>query len=147
MNRVLSCLFWLAIGLVLAFITLPLAVVVAASLSPSSTVTFLPWDWTLDWYGALLTDRWLQPFLLSVRMVSTASAMKVLRLSKISPVPTGALPAFARWCAAYQLPTCQRMNMPMPDAIAKRLRLHCPLPMTKNAVSNGPVAEPALPPT
>jgi putative spermidine/putrescine transport system permease protein len=63
MNRALTCAFWLAIALVLTFITLPLAVVVAASLSPSSAVTFLPWEWTFDWYGDLLADRWLQPFL------------------------------------------------------------------------------------
>jgi ABC-type spermidine/putrescine transport system permease subunit II len=75
MNRALTCAFWLAIALVLTFITLPLAVVIAASLSPSSAVTFLPWEWTFDWYGDLLTDRWLHPFLLSVKIATVVAGI------------------------------------------------------------------------
>lgn len=68
MNRLLSCLFWVALALVLAFITLPLGVVLAASLSPTSAVTFLPWQWTAQWYADLLDTRWLYPFMLSTEI-------------------------------------------------------------------------------
>lgn len=74
MNRLLTCLFWFAIALVLTFITMPLAVVLAASLSPTSTVTFLPWEWTFHSYGALWSDRWLGPFFLSVRIAAVVAA-------------------------------------------------------------------------
>jgi putative spermidine/putrescine transport system permease protein len=73
MNRIISSLFWLVLAGVLAFITLPLVVVVAASLSPTSEVTFRPWEWTLVWYGELASDRWLLPFLLSVKIAATVS--------------------------------------------------------------------------
>ena len=75
MNRLLTCLFWMVIVLVLAFITLPLLVVVAASLSPSSTVSFRPWEWTFHSYGGLWSDRWLQPFYLSVRIAVVVAAV------------------------------------------------------------------------
>ena len=75
MNRALTFLFWLAIVLVLTFITLPLLVVVAASFSPTSAVTFVPWEWTVDWYGDLWADRWLQPFLLSVKIATVVAVV------------------------------------------------------------------------
>ncbi|CAN7750215.1 ABC transporter permease [Rhizobium sp. LjRoot258] len=78
MNRLLSALFWLMLAGVLAFITLPLAVVIAASFSPTSAVTFRPWEWTARWYGDLASERWLLPFLLSVKIaviVSIVSGM------------------------------------------------------------------------
>jgi len=75
MTKLLPCLFWLAIGLVLAFIVLPIAVVLAASLSPASTVTFWPSEWTFKWYGALVTDKWISPFWLSVRVALAVAAI------------------------------------------------------------------------
>ncbi|MGO7954769.1 hypothetical protein ACC758_39350, partial [Rhizobium ruizarguesonis] len=53
---------------VLTFITLPLAVVIAASFSPTSAVKFRPWEWTARWYGDLVSERWRRPFLLSVNI-------------------------------------------------------------------------------
>ena len=78
MNRLLTYLFRTALAAILAFITLPLVVVVAASFSPTSAVTFLPSEWTLQWYAALWDNRWLDPFLLSVELaviVSLASGL------------------------------------------------------------------------
>ncbi|MFC0805155.1 ABC transporter permease [Ensifer sp. P24N7] len=75
MNRVLSVLYWAVLLGVLAFITLPLVVVVAASLSPSSAVTFRPWEWTGQWYVELFDERWLDPFFLSVRIAAVVAAI------------------------------------------------------------------------
>lgn len=68
MNRIVSGLFWVALVAIMGFITLPLLVVVAASLSPSAEVTLIPWEWTLRWYGDLMSRRWLDPFLLSAQI-------------------------------------------------------------------------------
>ena len=68
MTRFISIAFWLALVLVLTFVTLPLIVVLAASLSPTMEVTFLPWHWTLRWYGGMWTAKWLDPFLLSIEI-------------------------------------------------------------------------------
>jgi putative spermidine/putrescine transport system permease protein len=75
MTRIIGFLYWLSLFLVLAFITLPLVVVVAASLSPSSAVTFRPWEWTLAWYTDLFTERWLLPFFLSVKIAAVVAAV------------------------------------------------------------------------
>jgi putative spermidine/putrescine transport system permease protein len=73
MNRIVSGLYWASILFVMAFITLPLIVVVAASLSPSSQVTLAPWEWTTRWYGDLIARRWLDPFLLSAQIAVLVS--------------------------------------------------------------------------
>lgn len=65
MTRFISLLFWVALVLVMAFITLPIIVVLAASLSPTMQVTFAPWNWTLRWYDDMWTAKWLDPFILS----------------------------------------------------------------------------------
>ncbi|MHB0952020.1 MAG: ABC transporter permease [Allorhizobium sp.] len=75
MNRITGILFWLALIAVLAFITLPIIVVVAASLSPTSSVTFDPSQWTLGWYADLASPRWLDPFLLSVQVAAAVAAI------------------------------------------------------------------------
>jgi putative spermidine/putrescine transport system permease protein len=75
MNRLISASYWVALATVLAFITLPLLVVVAASLSPTADITFLPWEWTAKWYGEIVAQRWLQPFWLSVRIALAVSAI------------------------------------------------------------------------
>ena len=75
MTRTIAFGFWLTLALVLAFITLPLVVVVAASLSPTAAVSFRPWDWTPIWYGGLFDERWVQPFLLSVRIAVLVAAI------------------------------------------------------------------------
>jgi putative spermidine/putrescine transport system permease protein len=75
MTRTIAFGFWLTLALVLAFITLPLVVVVAASLSPTAAVTFRPWDWTPIWYGGLFDERWVQPFLLSGRIAVLVAAI------------------------------------------------------------------------
>lgn len=75
MSKVISFFFWGAFGLVLSFITLPLLVVIAASLSPSSAVTFRPWEWSLHWYGGLFEKRWIQPFVLSVEIAAAVAAI------------------------------------------------------------------------
>jgi putative spermidine/putrescine transport system permease protein len=73
MNRLISFSFWFALVFVLAFITLPLLVVVAASLSPTADVTFRPSAWTLRWYQDLISQRWLAPFALSVKIAIAVS--------------------------------------------------------------------------
>lgn len=78
MNRLLTFLFRMVLAAILAFITLPLVVVIAASFSPTSVVTFRPGEWTLQWYAALWDSRWLDPFVLSVELaviVSLASGL------------------------------------------------------------------------
>lgn len=75
MTRVIALGFWSALVLVLTFITLPLLVVIAASISPTSAVTFRPWEWTLVWYGGLFEERWVQPFLLSVQIAVFVAAI------------------------------------------------------------------------
>ncbi len=75
MTRTIAFGFWLTLALVLAFITLPLVVVVAASLSPTAAASFRPWDWTPIWYGGLFDERWVQPFLLSVRIAVLVAAI------------------------------------------------------------------------
>ena len=75
MTRTIAFGFWLTLALVLAFITLPLVVVVAASLSPTAAVSFRPWDWTPIWYGGLFDERLVQPFLLSVRIAVLVAAI------------------------------------------------------------------------
>ncbi len=68
MNSIVSGLFWVSLVGVMAFITLPLVVVVAASLSPTAQVTLIPWEWTAHWYGDLMASRWLDPFMLSAQI-------------------------------------------------------------------------------
>jgi len=75
MNRILAALYWIAMALIMAFITLPLLVVVAASLSPSSEVVLNPARWTFHWYGELWTAKWLGPFWLSVQIALTVSVI------------------------------------------------------------------------
>lgn len=70
MNRFLAIAYRGSLALVLAFIALPLLVVVAASISPTSTVTFSPAEWTGKWYGELWSRRWLDPFLLSAEIAA-----------------------------------------------------------------------------
>ncbi|WP_117196378.1 ABC transporter permease [Rhizobium terrae] len=90
MNRLLSGLFWISLCLILAFITLPLLVVVAASLSPSSTVTFSPADWTMKWYAALWASKWLDPFILSAKIAVIVSLV------------SGVLGALGAYAIAYE---------------------------------------------
>ncbi|MDQ0561879.1 putative spermidine/putrescine transport system permease protein [Rhizobium mesoamericanum] len=75
MNRLISALFWCALIMTLTYITLPLLVVLAASLSPTSDVTFRPWEWTVEWYRDLASVRWLQPFWLSVKIAVIVSVV------------------------------------------------------------------------
>ncbi len=75
MNKLISSLFWISLILVLTFIALPLLVVCAASLSPTADVTFRPWEWTVRWYADLLSERWLHPFWLSVKIAIVVSVL------------------------------------------------------------------------
>ncbi|APO68841.1 spermidine/putrescine ABC transporter permease protein [Rhizobium gallicum] len=90
MNRLLTILFRASLIAILAFITLPLLVVVAASFSPTSAVTFWPGDWTFQWYPALLESRWLDPFLLSAELAIIVSFV------------SGLLGVLAAYSVAYQ---------------------------------------------
>ncbi|NRP21829.1 Sulfate transport system permease protein CysW [Ensifer adhaerens] len=90
MTRVISILFWLSLAAVLAFITLPLLVVVAASFSPTATVTFQPFEWTFRWYGDLLSNRWLDPFLTSLKIATVVAAT------------SGVLGLLAAYCIVYE---------------------------------------------
>ncbi|WP_087002120.1 ABC transporter permease [Rhizobium sullae] len=90
MNRLLTILFRVSLIAILAFITVPLLVVVAASFSPTSTVTFWPGDWTFQWYTALLESRWLDPFLLSAGLAIIVS------------LASGLLGVLAAYSVAYQ---------------------------------------------
>ncbi|MCA1409069.1 ABC transporter permease [Ensifer sp. IC3342] len=89
MNRLPAILFKISLAAILAFITLPLLVVIAASVSPTPAVTFRPSDWTLGWYAALWDSRWLDPFLLSVKLAATVS------------VASGVLGALGAYSVAY----------------------------------------------
>lgn len=66
MNRVLSISFGISLILIMIFITMPLLVVVVASVSPLEGISFTPWNWTFHWYGDLFTEEWLDPFFLSL---------------------------------------------------------------------------------
>ncbi|MBB3464487.1 ABC transporter permease [Rhizobium sp. BK377] len=90
MTKVIAISFWAALILVLAFIALPLLVVVAASLSPTAAVTFRPWEWTLVWYGGLFEERWVRPFLLSVEIAVIVAAI------------SGALGTLAAFALVYE---------------------------------------------
>lgn len=90
MNVLLAVLFRVSLGLILAFITLPLLVVVAASISPTSTVTFVPSQWTLRWYGDLWASRWLAPFLLSASLAAVVALI------------SGILGGLAAYVVAYE---------------------------------------------
>ena len=68
MNRLVSIGYWLSLSAVMLFITLPILVVIAASVSPTAEVSLLPWEWTLDWFGRLWVSKWLDPFYLSARI-------------------------------------------------------------------------------
>lgn len=54
--------------LIMTFIALPLIVVIAASISPTAQVSFIPSDWTIKWYFDLADDEWMKPFLLSTKI-------------------------------------------------------------------------------
>lgn len=75
MNWLLALAYRAAIVLILAFITLPLIVVLVASVSPTPAVTFDPTQWTLAWYRALLDRRWVDPFVLSFELAGIASLL------------------------------------------------------------------------
>jgi putative spermidine/putrescine transport system permease protein len=73
MNMVLKYAYWAFFSFVLLFIALPMAVVIAASLSPTSQVTFQFWTWTFEWFGQLWTSKWLDPFILSAKIAVTVA--------------------------------------------------------------------------
>jgi putative spermidine/putrescine transport system permease protein len=77
-NRFLSITFKTSLALILAFITLPLLVVLVASVSPTARIVFAPSLWTTKWYGALLTSRWIDPFLLSVELALIVTVLSGL---------------------------------------------------------------------
>lgn len=65
MNRFLSVGYGVSLTLIMIFITMPLLVVVIASVSPMDGLTIAPSAWTLQWYEGLFTEEWLDPFYLS----------------------------------------------------------------------------------
>jgi putative spermidine/putrescine transport system permease protein len=75
MNRLGAVAFKLSLGMVLLFISLPLIVVFAASFSPTASISFDPEAWTLRWYGDLASQRWMGPFLLSVKVAFLTAAI------------------------------------------------------------------------
>lgn len=70
--------FRTSLGLILAFITLPLLVVLVASVSPTARIVFEPSLWTTKWYGALMSGRWIDPFLLSVELALIVTVLSGL---------------------------------------------------------------------
>ncbi|MBP1852809.1 putative spermidine/putrescine transport system permease protein [Rhizobium halophytocola] len=52
--------------------------VLVASLSPTSEVTFDATKWSLAWYGQLASARWISPFLLSVRIAFIVAALSAV---------------------------------------------------------------------
>ncbi|MCB5204721.1 ABC transporter permease [Neorhizobium sp. T786] len=78
MDRFLSIFFQLSLILILAFIALPILVVFAASVSPTATITFDPSQWTLRWFAALTASRWLDPFLLSLKLAAVVTVLSGL---------------------------------------------------------------------
>lgn len=100
MNHVLSFGYRVSLCLILLFIALPILVVVAASVSPSASVSLNPADWTLAWYGKLWVARWLNPFWLSVKI---AAAVAIL---------SGTLGFLAAYAVAYE--RCPGHSLIMP---------------------------------
>ncbi|MCJ8521149.1 putative spermidine/putrescine transport system permease protein [Pseudorhizobium tarimense] len=90
MDRLLSFAFQLSLFLILAFIALPILVVLAASVSPTTTITFNPSEWTFQWFTALTASRWLDPFLLSIKLAAIVTAL------------SGLLGFLAAYAVAYQ---------------------------------------------
>jgi putative spermidine/putrescine transport system permease protein len=90
MDRILSIFFQLSLFLILAFIALPILVVFAASMSPTASITFDPSQWTLKWFAELTASRWLDPFVLSVK------------LATIVTVVSGMLGLLAAYAVAYR---------------------------------------------
>jgi len=87
---ILPVLYWLFFALIILFIALPLLVVVAASFSPTSKVTFEFWTWTLDWFQKLWTPRWIDPFILSVKVAALVAVI------------TGTLASLGAYAVAYR---------------------------------------------
>lgn len=90
MTLFLNIAFRVSLVLILAFITLPLLVVFAASFSQTSVIELNPMNWTLQWYGALTQAKWLDPFLLSVK------------LALVSAVLSGILGLLAAYAIVYE---------------------------------------------
>tara|TARA_E500000305_G_scaffold56929_2_gene45405 strand:+ start:15703 stop:16509 length:807 start_codon:yes stop_codon:yes gene_type:complete len=91
MNRsLLSYLNTIFLSLVLAFIALPMVVVIAAALSPTSEVTFEFWTWTGRWFAELMQPKWFEPFLLSAKIAT------------ITAVSTGVLATLGAYAVAYE---------------------------------------------
>ncbi|WP_421951689.1 ABC transporter permease [Pelagibacterium sp.] len=86
----LTYLYRAYLGFVLLFIALPMIVVLAASVSPTTRVTFEFWTWTTDWFAQLWTSRWLDPFVLSAKIAA------------IVAVVTGVLATLAAYAVAYE---------------------------------------------
>ena len=73
MSRIL---LWAAAGAVLAFLLLPLAIVVPTSFSASAYMEFPPRGFSLQWYRNYLGSRaWIEPTLLSVRVAAITTAL------------------------------------------------------------------------
>lgn len=89
-KNIVSFLYWIFLGLVLLFIALPMAVVIAASVSPTSQVTFEFWTWTLDWFAKLWTPKWVDPFLLSAKIAAVVAVL------------TGILATLGAYAVAYE---------------------------------------------
>lgn len=89
-TNLLSYLYWAFLAAILAFIALPMAVVLAASVSPTSRVTFEFWTWTFDWFTQLWSPKWIDPFLLSAK------------LATIVAVLTGLLATLGAYAVAYE---------------------------------------------
>ncbi|WP_159592421.1 ABC transporter permease [Chelativorans xinjiangense] len=90
MSKLLSVGYWVFFSFILLFIALPMVVVLAASVSPTSHVTFEFWTWTLEWFGKLWTSKWLDPFILSAKIAA------------IVAVISGVLATLGAYAVAYE---------------------------------------------
>src|SRR5688500_1866618 len=93
MDRVLSRSYRVAVVLIFAFMLLPMAVVVLASISPTDRIQLLPDHVSLRWYWEVLQPRWLGPMQFSLLLAVVVAVASTL---------LGGLGAFA--VAYYRCP-------------------------------------------
>ncbi len=78
-RRLSRVVLWAVAGAVLAFLLLPLAIVVPTSFSASAYMEFPPRGLSLQWYRNYFSSRaWVEPTLLSVRVAVVTMALSTV---------------------------------------------------------------------
>jgi len=96
----------LAVAGLVAFMTLPTLVVVAASFNASAILSFPPAGYSLRWYANALTYPQFQRAALNSLLVTTAAAVLALPLgtAAVLALERGRIPARGLWAAALLSP-------------------------------------------